>query len=76
MFFIRLILSTVLVAIIVNMGLNTLWTSITSGKAFVVLFLARIVKQLIMIPIHIIVIVFIEKALRIPFYKYMVNDND
>ena len=75
-FFIRLILSTVLVAIIVNMGLNTLWTSITSGKAFVVLFLARIVKQLIMIPIHIIVIVFIEKALRIPFYKYMVNDND
>ena len=75
-FFIRLILSTVLVAIIFNMGLNTLWTSITSGKAFVVLFLARIVKQLIMIPIHIIVIVFIEKALRIPFYKYMVNDND
>ena len=75
-FFIRLILSTVLVAIIVNMGLNTLWTSITSGKAFVVLFLARIVKQLIMIPIHIIVIVFIEKALRVPFYKYMVNDND
>ena len=75
-FFIRLILSTVLVAIIVNMGLNTLWTSITSGKAFMVLFLTRIVKQLIMIPIHIIVIVFIEKALRIPFYKYMVNDND
>ncbi len=75
-FFIRLILSTVLVAIIVNMGLNTLWTSITSGKAFMVLFATRIVKQLIMIPIHIIVIVFIEKALRIPFYKYMVNDND
>ena len=75
-FFIRLILSTVLVAIIVNMGLNTLWTSITSGKAFMVLFLTRIVKQLIMIPIHIIVIVFIEKALRIPFYKYMVNNND
>lgn len=75
-FFIRLILSTVLVAIIVNMGLNTLWTSITSGKAFMVLFATRIVKQLIIIPIHIIVIVFIEKALRIPFYKYMVNDND
>lgn len=75
-FFIRLILSTVLVSIIVNMGLNTLWTSITTGKAFMVLFWTRIIKQLIMIPIHIIVILFIEKGLRSPFYKYMVNDND
>lgn len=75
-FFIRLILSTVLVSIIVNMGLNTLWTSITTGKAFMVLFWTRIIKQLIMIPIHIIVILFIEKGLRNPFYKYMVNDND
>ena len=75
-FLIRLILSTALVALVVNMGLNTLWTSITSGKAFMVLFWARIVKQLIMVPIHIIVILFIEKTLRNPFYKYMVNDND
>lgn len=30
----RLIIATVLVAIVVNMGLNTLWTSITTGKAF------------------------------------------
>lgn len=75
-FLIRLILSTALVAIIVNMGLNTLWTSITSGKAFMVLFATRIVKQLIMIPIHVIVILFIEESLRNSFYKYMVNDND
>lgn len=75
-FLIKLFFSTVLVSVIVNMGLNTLWTSITSGKAFMVLFLARIVKQLIMIPIHIIVIFFIEKSLRSLFYKYMVNDND
>ncbi len=75
-FLVRLIISTILVAVIVNMGLNTLWTSITSGKAFIVLFTTRIVKQLIMIPIHVIVILFIEKSLRNPFYKYMVNDND
>lgn len=75
-FLIRLILSTILVAIIVNMGLNTLWTSITSGKAFLALFATRVVKQLIMIPIHIVVILFIEKFLRNSFYKYMVDDND
>lgn len=75
-FLIRLFFSTVLVAVIVNMGLNTLWTSITTGKAFMVLFFARIVKQLIMIPIHILVIFSIEKGLRNLFYKYMVNDND
>lgn len=75
-FLLRLIFSTTLVAIIVNMGLNTLWTSITSGKAFMVLLATRIVKQIIMIPIHVIIIFFIEKSLRKPFYKYMVNDND
>ena len=70
-FIIRLSISTALVAVIVNMGLNTLWTSITSGKAFWVLLSTRIVKQLIMVPIHVIVILFLEKVLRKPFDKYM-----
>lgn len=75
-FIIRVIISVVLVAIIVNMGLNTLWTSITSGKAFKVLFVTRIVKQLIMIPIHIIVILFIERILRTYFDKYIRSNDD
>lgn len=75
-FIIRVIISVVLVAVIVNMGLNTLWTSITSGKAFMVLFTARIVKQLIMIPVHIVVIIFIEKMLRKPFDNYIRSNND
>lgn len=44
-FLIRLVLSTLLVAVIVNMGLNTLWSAITTGKAFWVLLSTRIVKQ-------------------------------
>ena len=72
----RVIISVTLVAIIVNMGLNTLWTSITSGKAFMVLFVTRIVKQLIMIPVHIVIILFIEKMLRKPFNKYIRSEND
>lgn len=72
----RVILSVILVSIIVNMGLNTLWTSITAGKAFTVLFATRFVKQIITIPIHIIIIIFIEKVLRNPFDKYIRSEND
>lgn len=76
-FIIRTIISVLLVTIIVNLGLNTLWTSITSGKAFIVLLGTRVVSQLIMAPIHIIVILFIEKVLRKPFDKYIrSNEND
>lgn len=75
-FIIRVIIAVVLVAIIVNMGLNTLWTSITTGKAYQVLFVTRVVKQLLMIPVHIIVILFIEKVLRKPFDIYIRSNND
>lgn len=75
-FIVRLIISTTLVAVIVNMGLNTLWTSMTTGKAFKVLFVTRVTKQLIMIPIHVIVIFTIEKMIRKPFDKYIRSNND
>lgn len=75
-FIIRLIVATTLVAVIVNMGLNTLWTSMTTGKAFKVLFFTRIIKQLIMIPVHVIVIFCIEKVLRKPFDKYIRSNDD
>lgn len=75
-FILRLIFSTTLVAVIVNMGLNTLWSSIMTGKAFMVLFATRVVKQIIMIPIHVVVIFFLEKVLRKPFNKYIRSNND
>ncbi len=75
-FVLRLIVSTVLVAVISNMLLNTLWTSITTGKAFKVLFLTRFIKQIAMIPVHIIVILFLERILRKPFDTYIRSNND
>ena len=75
-FFLRVTIAVTLIAVIVNMGLNTLWTSITTGKAFQVLFFARIPKQIIMIPIHIIVFMFIEKMIRKPFDTYIRSNND
>lgn len=75
-FLIRLIISVVLVTCISNIGLNTLWISITTGKAFIVLLGTRIVKELIMIPIQVIVILFIEKMLRNSFDTYIRSSND
>lgn len=73
---IRSIIAVILVTVIVNMGLNTLWTSITAGKAFKVLFMTRVVKQIIMAPVHIVVFLFIEKILRNPFDKYIRSNDD
>lgn len=67
----RAIVATVLVAVIVNMGLNTLWTSITAGQAFWPLLGTRIVKQLIMIPIHVGTFLIAERALRRPYQRYL-----
>ena len=75
-FLLRLIISVILVTSISNIGLNTLWISITTGKAFIVLLGTRIIKEIIMIPIQIIVILFIEKMLRKPFDTYIRSNND
>ncbi len=75
-FIIRVILASVLVTVIANIGLNTLWISITTGKAFMVLISARIIKEVIMIPIKVIVIIFLEKALRKPFNTYLREQED
>lgn len=75
-FIFRVILSVLIVNIIINLGLNTLWSSITSGKAFKVIFVARVIKECIMTVINIVVILFIEKILEKPFNKYLRSNND
>lgn len=75
-YFFRVVIAVLLVDFIVNLGLNTLWTCITSGKAFQVIFVTRLIKQLIMIPINVIVITFIEKILRKPFDIYIRSNDD
>ncbi len=75
-FIVRMILAVVLVTFIANIGLNTLWLSITTGKAFMVLIASRIVKELIMVPIKVILMLFLERVLRKPFNKYLRVEND
>lgn len=50
---IRLIISTLLVTVLINIGLNTLWLVIMYDKAFFVVLGGRIIKELIMIPVQV-----------------------
>lgn len=75
-FVLRMILAVVLVTVLANIGLNTLWLSITTGKAFMVLIASRIVKELVMVPIKIVIMVFLERVLRKPFNQYLRGEND
>ena len=52
-FIIHLIIAALIVTIIINGGLNTLWITITTKKAVLATLPIRIVKQLIMAPIMI-----------------------
>ena len=75
-FMVRVIIAVILVTVIANIGLNTLWLSMTTGKAFMVLMASRIVKELVMIPIKVILMIFLERALRKPFNTYVRGEND
>ena len=62
-FIIRLIIATLIVTLIINGVLNTIWVVITVKKAAITIIPARIAKQLIMIPIMILSITGLTKAL-------------
>lgn len=55
----RIVMAEFLVKMIVNCGLNTLWLSLLYGKGFLLLLSARFVKNLIMLPIDSIILLFL-----------------
>ncbi|GFZ30683.1 folate ECF transporter [Clostridium zeae] len=52
----RISISSIFVKLIVDIGLNTFWLSIITGKAVAILLIPRLTKTLIMIPIEIFLI--------------------
>ena len=68
---IRLIISTMVVTLFVNMILGTLWLVIMYDKAFFVLLGTRAIKEVIMLPIQVVVIFVLDKFLRPFFKKYL-----
>ena len=65
----RIVICKILISIIVNLSLGTLWYSMFSGKGFLILLPARIYKELIVIPIHCIVIYILLKAINKMYYQ-------
>lgn len=61
---IRLIISSLAVALIINTGLNTLWLVIMYDKAFIALLMTRIVKEVIMVPIQVVTMFLLVQATR------------
>ena len=59
----NVILATVINVVFLNMGLNTLWASITTGKAFFAVVGPRLVKNLIDIPLRIVLFMYLIKLL-------------
>ena len=63
-FYIRLIIAILIVTIVINGGLNTIWLLLTSKKATIAILPTRIIKQLIMIPVMFITMTALCKALE------------
>lgn len=61
----RISLAVIFIAIFITMGLNTLWLQIMLNKAFFIMLPGRIVKELIMIPMQILLINIIWKRVGI-----------
>lgn len=72
---IRAAFAVLLVSLFVDLGFNTLWLSIITGKAAAALFIPRAVKTIIMFPIQIICIELIYKYTRSFFRLPLVNKN-
>lgn len=76
-FIINLVISTLLVLIICNAGLNSLWIHITLKKAIWVILPTRLLKQLIMLPIQVVSIFFIDLGLeKIGVYKKLADSEE
>ena len=58
---VRIIIACVIVGMAINLLLQTEWLSLLYGTPFIVLLAARVVKELIMLPIHIVLVTLILK---------------
>ena len=68
---IRLTISSLIVLILINVFLTSLWIHIQYGKAYILIMAGRIVAQICMFPIQLIVIYALEKYTRPIVKKYL-----
>lgn len=69
---IRVAIAVLIVSVVVDLGLNTLWLSILYKKAWTVFFASRLVKVLILYPVQVVVISLLWKYTSKPL-KAVIN---
>ena len=67
-------IANALVKVLCNIGLNTLWSSMTTGKAFLAILPTRVIKNLIQIPVDT-VFHFVLLKLFCQLKRYLLPDN-
>ena len=71
----NLIISSLIVLILCNGVLNSIWIYITAKKAIMAILPTRLLKQIIMLPIHVIVLYFLNLGLdKMGAYKKLFNE--
>ncbi len=70
-FILKLIISNVLVLGIIEIFVVSIWLNIMYGKAYLVVVSTRVLAQVIMLPIRVITIFFLEKLTRPMVNKYL-----
>ena len=65
----RIIGAAMTVCLIINLGLDTYWLSIIMGKGYLALLPTRIIKTVIMIPVHTLIIGIIWKKVVVKIVK-------
>lgn len=69
----RIFIAELLTKAIVNCGLNTLWLAVLNGNAFMAILPARVVKNIIMLPIDtailFFVLTFVTKLVNMPEFR-------
>lgn len=75
-FLLRLILACLLVSIVCNLCLNTLWIYVTTKKAVAIITPTRIIKESILLPIKIVIMQGLHfTLLKTGLYKKILKDN-
>lgn len=73
-FKIKAIFSTLIVTIVINLLLNSLWLNIMYGKAYMYYLGIRVLAQVITFPLYIGTIIILEKTLKKPIKKYLYKE--
>ena len=71
-----LIISSIIVRIGVELFISAKWIEMISEKAYVAILSARLVAQLVMIPVQVITIFALEKFSRPYFEKYLIQEEE